>query len=270
MDQADRIVARAREWAVADTRVRAALVHGSVARNETTELSDVDLVVVAEPGRRGEIWAEREEVTRRLLGADPVASWEVPHQRPYRWQARTAELDMLDLTLDEGTVDVWIGLTGEVDFLVDRGDVRAAFEQDRAHLPLPEYDATGACDVTWGLLVWLAGGLLQRRVFMTWVGICDLIASRLVPLLAPPAYRIGSVGDPRDQATLTRLDEVCPRSSAPEELARALHAAGVWYTELLTDWAERTGRARPGSGLEAGTMAMLARLARGELGAGRT
>lgn len=124
VDQTMKILDRARAWVADDERVRAALVHGSAAKGDLTPLSDLDLIIVAEPGRRDAIWAEREQLTRRLLGADPAQSNEVPHQRPYRWQARTADLDMLDLTVDEGAVDVWIGLAGPVDFLVDRADVR--------------------------------------------------------------------------------------------------------------------------------------------------
>lgn len=241
------------------------MVHGSMARGDITALSDVDLVVVAEPGQRAAIWEERDELTCRLLGTHPVTAWDVPHQRPYRWQARTAELDMLDLTLDEGKVDVWTGLAGDAEFLVDRGGVRAEFERAVANLSAPGYDVEGECDFTWGLFAWLAGGLLHHRTYMVRSGVGDLIGRRLLPLLTQPAYWIGSVGDRLDEETVARLDEVTPRTGQPEELGRALQAAGRWYAELLTAWAVRAGRPRPASGLEPGTTAALARWARGEL-----
>lgn len=50
------------------------MVHGSVARGDITALSDVDLVVVAEPGQRAAIWEERDELTCRLLGTHPVTA----------------------------------------------------------------------------------------------------------------------------------------------------------------------------------------------------
>jgi hypothetical protein len=263
MRQALDILARARDWVTGDARVRAALVHGSLARGTATALSDVDLVVVAEPGQREAIWAERREITRRLLNADPVVSWEVPHQRPFRWQARTSELDMLDLTVDENTVAVWVGLTGAVEFLADRADVRTEFETARAGLIPPEYDAVGECDGTWGLFAWLAGALLQRRTLIVRAGIGDLVFRRLLPLLERSPYEVGSVDDHVDQATVARLDKVYPRNCQPAELARALHEAAGWYADLLTSWSGRTGRPRPRSGLESRTIDVLRQLAEG-------
>jgi len=123
VDRVGQIVERARAWAIRDERVRGALVHGSAARDDTTPLSDVDLIVVAQPGQREAIWSERSRISRDLLGADVVEAHEVPHQRPFRWQARTADLRMLDLALDESSIEMWSGLVGEVEFLVDRADL---------------------------------------------------------------------------------------------------------------------------------------------------
>jgi hypothetical protein len=265
MDQAEQILARAGEWVREDTRLRAALVHGSVARGDTTPLSDVDLVVVAEPGSRDELWEEREAITRRLLGAEPATANTVPHQGPYRWQARTAQLDMLDLTINEATVEVWPGLGGDVLFLVDRGGVREEFNRATAELSGPEYDVAGQCDITWGIFAWVAGSLLHQRTY--WVRICigDVISQRLVPLLERPAYTIGAAADDVDRSILSRLDRLYPSSTSAPELARALKDTAFVYAELLTEWADRTGSPRPSSELEPGTLTMLARLVRGEL-----
>jgi hypothetical protein len=265
MDQAEQILARAGEWVREDTRVRAALVHGSVARGDTTPLSDVDLVVVAEPGRRDELWDDREAITRRLLAAEPAAANTVPHQAPYRWQARTPGLDMLDLTIDETTVEVWPGLAGDVLFLVDRGGVREEFDRAIAELSGPGYDVAGQCDTTWGIFGWLAGALLHQRTYFARVCIGDLIFQRLVPLLERPAYKIGAVADDVDHSILSRLDQLYPSSTAAPELARALKDTGASYAELLTEWAARTGSQRPSSELESATLTMLDQLVRGEL-----
>jgi predicted nucleotidyltransferase len=84
VDRVTEILARAREWAHQDERVLGAFVHGSAARGDVTPLSDVDLIVVARPGRRDEIWAERDQISRILLGAEVVEAHEVPHQRAFR------------------------------------------------------------------------------------------------------------------------------------------------------------------------------------------
>ena len=124
MDGAKEIVERAKEWVQRDERVLGAFLHGSAARGDVTPLSDVDLVVVAIPGRRGEIWAERDQISRTLLGAAVVEAHAVPHQRPFRWQARTADLRKIDLALDEGAIDMWAGLAAETKCLLDRADAR--------------------------------------------------------------------------------------------------------------------------------------------------
>src|SRR5260221_2006647 len=49
---AERMAQRAAEWIRADPSVRAGVVYGSVARKEATEDSDLDLILVAEPGQR--------------------------------------------------------------------------------------------------------------------------------------------------------------------------------------------------------------------------
>ncbi len=130
VDQALQTLARARNWVAEDVRMRAALIHGSVVQSAVTSLSDLDLIVIAEPGQRDSIWDDRERLTRRLLGG-PAAVSEVLPQRAYRWQARTADLDMLDFTIDEGHMAVWNGFEGPVEFLIDRADVRTRFEQPR-------------------------------------------------------------------------------------------------------------------------------------------
>jgi predicted nucleotidyltransferase len=85
VDRVREIVERAREWVHQDERVLGAFVYGSAARGDATPLSDVDLIVVARPGRREEIWSERGQISRTLLGAAVVEAHEVPHQRPFRW-----------------------------------------------------------------------------------------------------------------------------------------------------------------------------------------
>lgn len=260
MDQTLEILRRARAWVAEDIRVRAALVHGSVVQGTISPLSDVDLIVVAEPGERDSIWAEREQLTHRLLGRPPAVTEALPGL-PYRWQAGTAELDMLDLTIDEGTVRVWNGFEGPVEFLIDRADVRDEFERAMAgQSPPSPYDAAAACDATWGMFAKLTGLLLHRRTLSTRIGLNELITSRLLPLLDRSAYSIGTVHDHHDHELIARLDQCYPVSLDSAELGRAIRAAAEWYAELLTAWAARTGRPRPASGLERGVFNALTRL----------
>jgi len=132
-----------------DERVLGAFVHGSAARDDVTPLSDVDLIVVAYPGRREEIWVERNQISRTLLGAPVAEAHEVPHQRPFRWQARAADLRMLDLALDEGAIDMWPGLAGDMTCLLDRGDLQQQRMGWIAGYEPPVYDVARADDQTW-------------------------------------------------------------------------------------------------------------------------
>ncbi len=76
------LVAAASEWALADERVRALLLKGSLARGEGDERSDLDLVIVTRRGRLGELWNERRAVAERLgrwLGGFDEVAWQAPH-----------------------------------------------------------------------------------------------------------------------------------------------------------------------------------------------
>lgn len=247
---------RAAAWAEADERVVVALVHGSVASGEVTELSDVDLVVATAPGMREAVWAERAELSQRLLGALVVEAHEVPHQRPYRWQARTASLCSLDLTVDDGAIEWWLGLAHDVDFLVDRADAaseRAAWLAARAP---DEYDVMGADDETWALISWVAGCLLHERTMLARLVLGDLIARRVAPVTGQPLYAISG-------GLQTRFEPAMPTSFDAIEVARALRAATNLYEELLVEWAAAKGTMVPQSAFRPAVLEVLDQLVAG-------
>ena len=69
-------------WAERDRRVRALLLKGSLARGDADERSDVDFVVVAQPGRLEELWAARHSIAEGLggwLGGFDEVAWQAPH-----------------------------------------------------------------------------------------------------------------------------------------------------------------------------------------------
>jgi len=78
----ERVLAAATRWAERDARVRALLLKGSLAREQADERSDVDLLVVAEAGRLGELWSARRSIAEDLggwLGGFDEAAWQAPH-----------------------------------------------------------------------------------------------------------------------------------------------------------------------------------------------
>ena len=229
---------RAASWAKTDDRVLVALVHGSVASGAVTELSDVDLVVVTKPGLRDAVWSDRAALSEQLLGAPVVEAHDVPHQRPYRWQARAANLCGLDLTLDDGTVDWWPGLAHEVTFLVDRSGAAAARAEWMTREREPEFDVLAADNETWALISWVAGCLLHGRTMLARLVLGDLVAARVAPVAGQPLYAIdGSLRD--------RFEPTLPTSFDPLDITRALRAAADLYEELLAEWAVTTGCSVP-------------------------
>jgi Nucleotidyltransferase domain len=261
VDRVREIVERAREWAHQDDRVLGAFVHGSAARGDVTPLSDVDLIVVARPGRREEIWAERDQIGPTLLGAAVVEAHEVPHQRPFRWQARTADLRMLDLALDEGAIDMWPGLVGDMTCLLDRGDLEQQRMRWVAGYEPRVYDVAGADDQTWGILMWLAGALLHGRVLLVHRGITDLIGYRIVPVSDRPGYGLGSADE--DASLIECIEYALPRSLRRAELARSLRQTAQLYRDLVAGWAARTGATRPSSPLAPAVLEALNKLVTG-------
>src|SRR5438132_8303322 len=109
-DLTARLCERARQWAVEDERVAAAIVYGSVAQGQSNDLSDLDLLVVARPGQRDQLWLEREQLAERILGAGAIFQQEPSWQRPFRYQAWRSDLVEIDLTYDESAAAVWAGL----------------------------------------------------------------------------------------------------------------------------------------------------------------
>ena len=74
---------RQRAWAHAERRVRALLLKGSLGRGEGDARSDVDVVIVTEPGQLASLWGERRATAERLgrpLGLfRDIAMWRPPH-----------------------------------------------------------------------------------------------------------------------------------------------------------------------------------------------
>jgi predicted nucleotidyltransferase len=58
----------------ANWRVRAAIVHGSTVLGRLTPLSDLELIVIAEPGQQDAIWEDRILIATRILGTPPAVT----------------------------------------------------------------------------------------------------------------------------------------------------------------------------------------------------
>ena len=99
---AELMAERAASWAESDAAVRAMIVYGSLAQGSADEGSDLDVIIVAEPGQRDALWDRREQISDLIHGGHHAIWHQEPlWQRPYRYQSWDEKLAGLDPTLDE-------------------------------------------------------------------------------------------------------------------------------------------------------------------------
>jgi predicted nucleotidyltransferase len=231
----DALVAAASEWALADERVRALLLKGSLARGEGDERSDVDLVVVTRPGRLGELWADRralaERLDRWLGGFDEVA-----------WQAPNTFIGFYDgpIKVDffyqeaEPHADPWLrdGFVALVDpdGLADALPARLADE--RGCPDLSDFDAH-AWDWLWWMDVKLTRGGQAWLVHLELVKFVETMLLTGHNALSSEPWRGASEVEQRLPAEVqAELRAALPAAPEPEELRRAFDAALQQYLRL--------------------------------------
>jgi len=251
---AEEMAARAARWAQSDPAVRAAVVYGSLARGAATEDSDLDLIIVAEPGQRETLWERRRQISAALLGRPAVWSQEPAWQRPFRYQSWDDRLAELDLTLDEEYVRAWPVLARGFRALVDKAGVAERLATDLASLEPPEFDAPAHDGGTWAWLHYLHGKLRHRETWMVRYGVMDTLTTRVLPLLGTAGHSARAGLDADD---LARVEAAAPVSSDLAELHRSLWETAQLYDAALDRWAQRTGRPRPRSPLAARVLARL-------------
>jgi hypothetical protein len=213
-----------------------------VAQGKDNRYSDIDLIMVAREGGRDALWEARDEIAARILGGEPAWSYELPWQRPYRFQAFRPDLLMADLTFDEGSVTAWQGLRKDVAIVIDRDGVAERMNADLRHLQLSSFDAPAFDQVVWPWLLWLEGRIRHGACWYVRSAIHELLNGRVIPLLVAAPYHAEQDLPADDMAALT---SAAPRSSEPRELRRALADSVELYSHALDRWAERTGSERP-------------------------
>jgi predicted nucleotidyltransferase len=212
---AERMAERAAAWAESDAAVRAVIVYGSVAQGTADDDSDLDVIVVAEPGQREALWGRREQISDLIHGHHAVWDQEPLWQRPYRYQSWDEELTELDLTLDEEYASPWAALTRGFLSVVDKAKVTARLRSDLATWQPSEFDAAAFDGGTWAWLNYLRGKLRHGL----------------------------------DAADIDRIHGAAPASWEPAELRRSLRATAELYAWALDRWSQRTGRPVPRSPL---------------------
>ena len=246
----EQLVAAATGWGEQTTGVAAMVLYGSLAQGRGHPLSDVDLVIVAQPGRREALWSNRVDVASALLGRPVAWSHELPWQRPYRYQAWAADLTQVDLTFDEERIDPSPTLLHGYRVLVDKtgatGDLAADLDQLTGKLT-PQPDPGELDGSTWVWFLGIHGWLQNGRCWQAYTNLLHLIDTRIAPLLADgPSYKL------EDAATIERVDQlyrVVPASPQRQDVDHALAAAVRLYDSAVESWTRGTGHAPPSSPL---------------------
>jgi predicted nucleotidyltransferase len=246
------VLEAARSWAAEDPRVRALLLKGSLGRGGGDERSDLDLVIVAEPGRRDELWAERRAVAERLgrpLGLfRDVAFWEPPNLAIALYDGPLK----VDLFFEDGEVEPSGWLFDGFEVLVDKDEVgaqlRARLEPfrppalDFLHDDLAELDAHA-----WDFALWLDRKLEVGEVWAAYLELPHYAAWIVLTAwnaLAGAGWR-GAIGaaERLEAMQLARLEAALPHGSDPGELRRSLRALVELYAEARPQLAKQFGEA---------------------------
>jgi hypothetical protein len=240
---AELMAQRAAAWAGSDAAVRAMIVYGSLAQGTADEDSDLDVIIVAEPGQRDALWDRREQVSTLIHGGhDAIWHQEPLWQRPYRYQSWDEKLTELDLTLDEEHAQPWAALTRGFLPLVDKAEVAARLRSDLATWKPPEFDAPAFDGGTWLWLNYLRGKLRHGEAWMVRYGVMDTLNNRVLPLLGTAGH---SAHHSLDAADIARVHHAAPASAEPAELRRSLRATAELYAWALDQWSQRTGQPVP-------------------------
>jgi predicted nucleotidyltransferase len=231
----DALIAAASEWALAEERVRALLLKGSLARGEGDERSDVDLVIVTRPGRLGELWADRRAVAARLgrwLGGFDEVAWQAAHTFIGFYDGPIK----VDFFYQEAEphADPWLrdGFVALVDpdGLADALPARLAHE--RGSPDLGDFDAH-AWDWLWWMDVKLSRG---RQAWLVYIELVKFVETMLLTghnALSPEPWRGASEVEQRLPAELqAELSAALPAAPEPGELRRAFDVAVQQYLRL--------------------------------------
>ncbi|HEY7197139.1 MAG TPA: nucleotidyltransferase domain-containing protein [Gaiellaceae bacterium] len=227
-----RLVEAAVRWADDEPRVQALVLKGSLARERGDELSDVDLVVVTEPGERESLWAEREEIAAVLgdpMGVFREAAWATP----YMVIALYDGPQKLDLAFEDGSLapDPWLRDGYEV--LAGALDE----EPDLSNPPPfgPEPDLRELDAHAWDWAFWIHVKLERGENWIAWFQLASFLEHIVV--LALNALRDEAWMGPRgiderfSTETLADLEAARPRAPEPEALRSSLLAAADLYAK---------------------------------------
>lgn len=222
-------------WAQRDARVRALLLKGSLARGDADERSDVDFVVVAQPGRLEELWAARDSIAEGLgdwLGGFDEVAWQGPHTFIGFYDG-PVKVDFF-FQEAEPDADPWLrdGFRALVDpeGLADR--LRRALAEEPPPPELSDFDVH-AWDWLWAINLKLRRPGHEWLVYVELVKFVETMLLTAFNALAPEPWRgVLRVDERLPAAARSELVAALPARPEEAELRRAMSAAVDSYLAL--------------------------------------
>ena len=243
-DKHEAIVAAGSRWAERDPRVRALLLKGSLARGDADARSDVDFVVVAQPGRLEALWSDRRAIAAGLggwLGGFDEVAWQAPHtfigfcDGPVK----------VDFFFQEGepAADPWLrdGFRALFDPDGLATGLRAALSADPPPPDLADFDVH-AWDWLWAVHLKLRRPGHEWLVYIELVKFVETMLLAAFGALAPEPWRgVMRVEERLPVAARAHLRAALPAAPEEAELRRALRAALDGYLAVRRHLADERG-----------------------------
>jgi predicted nucleotidyltransferase len=231
----DVIVQAGIRWAERDERVRALLLKGSLARGEGDEYSDVDFLVVAQPGQLQDLWADRVAIAEGLggwLGGFDEVAWQAPHtfigfcDGPVK----------VDFFFQEGEphADPWLrdGFRALVDEHGVADRLRTQLQAPPEPPDLSDFDAH-AWDWLWAARLKLRRPGHEWLVYLELVKFVETMLLTGFAALAPEPWRgVLQMEERLPSDARAQLGAALPAAPEDAELRRALRATIASYVEL--------------------------------------
>lgn len=234
------VLETARRWAESDPRVRALLVTGSLGRGQADALSDVDLIIVAEPGRRDALWRDRRALPETL--GRPVAVFkDAPWHGPYVAIAIFEGPLKVDLTFEEGEAPPSEWLRGGYLVLMDRGGVEKRLRRRLASFRPPPFRPEDFAELdghAWDWAWWLYVKLARGERWLVYAELAKylegIVAPAYNPLAGTPASGTYGLDRRLSVSVIGQMEASLARSPTPRELHRSLLALIALYARART------------------------------------
>jgi predicted nucleotidyltransferase len=227
-----------------DERIRAVVARGSLARGQAHARSDVDLIVVAERGRLGDLWNDLDALLAELGEA---YGWF--RESPRSVVALFPGPLKVDVSFWEAELPADPRLGRAVLALVDKDGAVTTLRQRLADLPEPTFGGDDLRELdmrAWDAVLRVAGRLDRGELWLGYVWTVGLLFEQIVveawnAVADTPGAGCRALAERLDGAEADALGRALPRAVARDELRRSLDDLIASYLRARDLLAARVG-----------------------------